>query len=490
VWERLNSVELISGPARVPLYDTSKHGTGIVHIGIGAFHRAHQAVMTDDAIAANGGDWRIVGVSLRSKDLAQCLNEQNGLYTLIERARAGIRSRIIGSIDRVIAADPDATLQALSNPNIRVVTLTVTEKGYGINRTSGMPDPTDPVVATDLACPQTPSGVLGLLVEALRRRRTNGHPALTILSCDNLPNNGELLRRGTIGFARSIGNDDLAEWIDQNIAFPSSMVDRITPAATKETLVEASRQTGCDDRAAIETEPFVQWVIEDKFVSGRPKWEAGGAVFVDDVAPYEHMKLTMLNGAHSMMAYAGFLLGRKYVRDVMAHADLATLVERHLTSAAALLAPLPGIDFGDYGVALIDRFANPTIAHETYQIASDGSQKMPQRVFEPALNALASDQTVRPFAFATAMWMRFCIGRTDRGDAYEIRDPRSDELNQAASLPGRNAVEIIAAFNELPSLIPRALKSNKKWNTELESALSDILLSGAAEATRIEALSN
>jgi len=468
----LTNIADLSGPALAPRYRPEDHKPGIVHLGIGAFHRTHQAVMTDAAIAKHGGDWRIIGVSLRSRALAQKLNEQNGLYTLLERAPSGTSARVIGSIERVIAADAMATLEALCAAGIRVVTLTVTEKGYGVDRTTGLPDRSDPVVAADLGQPESPEGVLGLLVAAIKRRRDDARPPLTLMSCDNLPHNGALLRSGVVGFARMIGNDELADWIGDNIAFPSSMVDRITPASTPETFREAALQTGCEDTAAVETEPFLQWVIEDNFVSGRPNWEAGGALFVDDVAPYEKMKLTMLNGAHSMIAYAGFLCGCKCVRDVMSHPDLSLLVRQHLKAASGLLDPLPQIDFSDYTQALLERFSNPSIAHETYQIASDGSQKLPQRIFTPALNALDAGQSVRPFAFAAAMWIRYCAGRRDDGTIYELLDPRAEELSRAITAGGGSKAGLIDAFGALPRLIPAQLQKNPIWRSELERVLS------------------
>lgn len=227
-------------------------------------------------------------------------------------------------------------------------------------------------MAGDLLNPQAPAGVLGLLVAALARRRAAGLPPFTVLSCDNLPENGAHLRDGVIGFARLV-DAPLAEWIAAKVAFPSSMVDRITPAPTATTLAEAQRQTGCVDLAAVECEPFIQWVIEDHFPQGRPQWEAGGALFVPDVLPYERMKLTMLNESHSMLAYSGFLSGHRYVRGVMSDPALAVLVGRHLKAAAAVLPPLPGLDAADYATALIERFRNPAIAHETYQISMDGT---------------------------------------------------------------------------------------------------------------------
>lgn len=484
--QRLCAIDTIRGPVCLPGYAPEDHGVGIVHLGIGAFHRAHQALMTDAALAVEGGDWRIVGVSLRSKDIAEALNPQHGLYTLIERGEEGTSARLIASIARVIAADPAETISALCDPSVRVVTLTVTEKGYGIDRQTRAPDTAHPAVAADLANPDRPMGVLGLIVAAIQRRRAEGYPPFTVLSCDNLPENGALLRDGVLGFARKI-DAALADWIAENIAFPSSMVDRITPASTAETLAEAERQTGCLDLAAVESEPFIQWVIEDHFPFGRPHWEAGGALFVADVAPYERMKLTMLNGSHSMLAYCGFLSGHRYVRDVMGDAALASLVLRHLRAAGAVLPALPGIDAMDYAEALLRRFRNPAIAHETYQIAMDGTQKLPQRIFQPALAALERGTGIRPFAFAAAMWMRYCLGKADDGVTYALRDPREPEIVAALASADKTAAAISDAFHDLPGFIPADLSAAPAWRATIEEVLGTVLSEGVVAAIRHEA---
>jgi len=475
----------LPGVAR-PGFAPEAHGAGIVHIGVGAFHRAHQAVYTDDALAAAGGDWRITGVSLRSTDIADALNPQDGLYTLIVRDPAGTRARIVGSIARVIAAarEPGATLAALAEPATRIVTTTVTEKAYGIARGAGV-DPANPAIAADLANPRFPSGVIGLLVEALRLRRAAGVSPFTVLCCDNLPENGALLRLGVVDFARRL-DSDLADWIAAEGAFPSSMVDRITPAPTEATLALARELAGCEDMAAVETEPFSQWVIEDRFVAGRPRWEAGGALFVEAIAPYERMKLRMLNGTHSMLAYCGYLTGCAYVRDVMARPDLAALVGRHLAAARSTLESVGGIDLGRYADDLRARFANPAIAHQTYQIAMDGTEKLPQRIFEPALELLGRGAGIRPFAFAAAAWMRYCLGRTDAGETYALRDPREAQIRRALEGTG-DAAAISAALTALPGFVPERLAAHPVWRAEVEDALGVMLSGGMAAAVRAEA---
>ncbi len=486
--DRLTSIAAVAPGVRLPGYDRQAHGVGIVHLGLGAFHRAHQAVYTDDALAASGGDWRIAGVSLRGTSVADALNPQHGLYTLIERSGEETQARIIGAIDRVIAAtrDPGAVMAALTAPATRIVSLTVTEKAYGIDRTAGGADPAHSAVAADLADPRHPAGVLGLLVEALRLRRASGSAPFTVLCCDNLPANGALVRAGVTDFAARL-DADLGAWVADTVAFPSTMVDRITPASTETTFADAARLTGCADLAAIETEPFSQWVIEDDFREGRPHWEAGGAIFVADVAPYEHMKLVMLNGAHSMLAYAGFLAGHRYVRDVMRDAAMSRLVARHLAAASATLGRLADIDLDAYAAALTARFSNPAIAHETYQIAMDGTEKLPQRLLAPALEALGSGQDIAPFAFAVAAWMRYCLGRKDDSTAYALRDPREAAIGSALASAGTDPSAIAGALMALPGVFPEALTADPRWRGAVVARLGAMLERGVAEALKHEA---
>ncbi len=473
------------GVAR-PGFDPAAHGVGQVHLGLGAFHRAHQAVYSDAALGASGGDWRIAGVSLRSSAPAEALGPQDGLYTLIERGPDGTTVRVVGSLARVIAEarTPGATLAAMTAPATRVVSLTVTEKAYGIDRTTHRVIADHSAVAPDLAEPRRPRGALGLIAEALRLRRQAGAPPLTVLCCDNLPENGALLRAGVVDFARRT-DAALGDWIAAEVAFPSTMVDRITPAATAATFAEAERLTGLQDAAAVETEPFSQWVIEDRFPAGRPDWEAGGAILIAEVAPYERMKLRMLNGAHSMLAYAGSMAGHRYVRDAMTDPVLALLVRRHLAAAAATLDPLPGVDLDAYAAALTARFANPAIAHETRQIAMDGTEKLPQRLLAPASEVLAKGGDLAPFAFAVAAWMRYATGRTEDGGRFTPDDPRAAEI--AAALDGaRSPDEIVAALQSLPGLFSPALAASETWRETLAARLAAMLERGMRAAIDAE----
>ncbi|MCV0394025.1 MAG: mannitol dehydrogenase family protein [Rhizobiaceae bacterium] len=471
-----------------PAYDRAGAGRGIVHLGVGAFHKAHQAVYTDEALAAGGGDWMTTGVSLRSGDVAAGLNPQDGLYTLITRDGSGDSFRVVGSIGEVLVApqDPEAVLKALTSPATRIVSLTITEKGYGLDPKSGGLDTAREDVAGDLDNPENPRTAVGFIVEALRLRRESGLGGFTALSCDNLPSNGHVLRRLVHDYARA-ARPGLSDWIGDHVTFPSTMVDRITPASTDRTYADVEAALGVEDLAAVETEPFTQWVVEDDFVAGRPAWEKGGAIFADDVAPYEKMKLRMLNGAHSMLAYSGFLAGRPLVRDVMADADHAKLVARHMKAAAATLDPVPGIDLGDYADDLQTRFANPAMAHQTYQIAMDGTQKLPQRLLEAAVTAVERRQPIDAFAFAVAAWMRYCLGVAEDGSSYALRDPRETEIAAVAGEAGRDPGRLAGKLTELPGLFPAALSGHAEWRNAVKERLSTMLTDGMRTAIAREA---
>ncbi|MCJ8140924.1 mannitol dehydrogenase family protein [Falsirhodobacter halotolerans] len=468
----------LSARAPAPLgYAPEDHGVGIVHLGLGNFARAHILAYTDEALAAAGGDWRVTGVSLRGTAVADTLAPQDGRYTLLTRG-AETTGRVIGALADVIAG-PDAgarALAAMAAPGCRIVSITVTEKGYGIT-SDGALNRDHPAVAADLAHPDAPRGVIGLIVAALRQRRAEGSGPFTVLSCDNLSHNGAKLRAAVLDFAAP--DADLAGWIAERVTFPSTMVDRITPASTPDTIAAARDLTGFDDAAAVETEPFRQWVIEDDFCAGRPAWDRTDVLFVPDVAPYEQMKLRMLNGAHSMMAYSGQLSGKTFTRDVMADPAHAALVRRHLAAAAATVRGLD-IDLDAYAAALMDRFANPAIAHATAQIAMDGTQKMPPRITAPALEALAEGRGLRPFTFALAAWLAYVMR------AAQVDDPmaaRMAELRRRAT----TAAEVIAGMAALcPDILPPALTTGPAGR-DLCDILDLILRDGMAAAMAREA---
>nr|WP_222858605.1 mannitol dehydrogenase family protein [Rhizobium mesosinicum] len=450
---------------------------GILHLGPGAFFRAHFAPFTDGALAAAGGDWGIEVASLRTPDVADNLSAQNGLYTVLIRDTSGTTAHVIGSIlgAHVAPRDPAGLLARLEDPNIRIVSMTVTEKAYGFDPASGGLDLKHPDIVADLANRHAPRGVIGYLVEGLARRRQKGIAPFTPLSCDNLPSNGAVLKRLVLEFTSRI-DTDLHDWIEVNVPFPSTMVDRITPASTDATYADAKRLTGRTDLAAIETEPFTQWVIEDHFVNGRPAWEkVHGALMVEEVSAYEKMKLRMLNGAHSLLAYLGYIAGYEFIRDVMDDAGLAALARRHMNAAAATLDPVPGIDLDAYADELIARFANKAIAHRTYQIAMDGTQKLPQRLLEPATEALANGSKAETYAIAVAAWMRYATGIDRNGERYELRDPRAGEIAALIADVPRNGAAVSAALFKLPGLFPKALTGNVAWTEDVANKLEILI---------------
>ncbi|GGK21875.1 mannitol dehydrogenase family protein [Salinarimonas ramus] len=484
---RLNDAALAALPADIakPAYDRSAHGVGIVHLGVGAFHKAHQAIYTEDALAAQGGDWRIAGVSLRRADAEEALAPQDGLYTLIERRPEGPSARVVGILAEVVTApnDRERTRALLTAPATRIVSITVTEKGYGIDPAKGGLDAARADIAADLASPQAPRTVVGWIVHALALRRAAGVAPFTPLCCDNLPENGHVLARLVRDFAERI-DPDLAAWIAAEVPFPSTMVDRITPATTPETHETARRLTGFDDEAATETEPFSQWVVEDRFCAGRPAWEEAGVVLAADVRPYEAMKLRLLNGAHSLIAYAGAVAGLAYVRDVMAEETLAALVAAHQRDVARTLDPVPGIDLDAYQRDLRERFANPAMAHRTVQIAMDGSQKLPPRIVAPAMEAIEAGLPWRSCAFVVAAWMRFLSGRDQAGAELPLSDPLADMLRAAYASSGDDPDARVKALLSVEAIFPRTLASHYGFARAVTTDYRRILAGGVIPAAR------
>lgn len=408
--ERLSATQLGSLPADVrPPYDRTAQHTGIVHFGIGAFHRAHQAVYTDDAMAAGDRHWAITGVSLRSSDVRNALQPQDCLYSLTERERTGERVRIVGSVHDVLVApeNPEAVIVALASPQVHIVTFTVTEKGYLRNPSTGSLLLGSLDLSHDLSGADAPRTIYGFLEQAFIRRRAAGLPGMTLVSCDNLAENGRQLG-ALLNEYLEWRDPTLATWARNETSCPSTMVDRIVPATTASDIERAAMALGLEDQGAVVTEPFRQWVIEDRFVGPRPRWEEGGAQFTSDVRPFETAKLRMLNGAHSTLAYVGVGLGLEYVHQAIADPDLHALVQQLMTAeAAASFTPVAGQDLIQYAAALLQRFDNPSLAHRLIQIAMDGTQKIPQRWL--ASIAALQLQGKRPGAllFALAAWIAF-----------------------------------------------------------------------------------
>jgi len=469
-----------------PRYDRSRLTTGIVHLGIGAFHRAHQAVYTDDALNRNFGPWGIVGVSLRSPDTYDALNPQGCLYTVNVRDADGEHLRVIGSITEVLVApeDPETVLERLTRPEVRVVTLTVTEKGYCHDPATGALNEDHPGIRHDLANPQRPETAPGFLVEALDRRRRAGSAPFTVLSCDNLPSNGDTLA-GIVRRFAALRDPDLGRWVADNVAFPNSMVDRIVPATTDEDRETVSRQLGWKDAWPVMTEPFSQWVIEDRFPAGRPAWELEGAELVEDVHPYEFMKLRLLNASHSVLAYLGYLAGYDTVSEAIADPAFARLIRGLMDEEVTpTLTVPPGADIGHYKAALLERFANPALKHRVWQIAMDGSQKLPQRLLGTIRDRLAAGASIDRLALGVAAWMRYVTGIDEKGQPIDVRDPLAARLKSLADEAGADeaglsAERLAPALLGVREVFGDDLPQNPAFVGAVTDALGRLLRDGA-----------
>lgn len=484
---RLSASTLASLPAGVtaPAYDRSAVTPGIVHVGVGAFCRAHTAVFTDAVLAAGARDWGIVGANLRSDDVRAALAPQDFLYTLMVREPAGDRPRVIGSLLDVLTAsvNPEAVVQAMADPRIRIVSLTVTEKGYCQDAATGTLAEDHPAVIADLANPAAaPRSVPGLLVEAIRRRQQAGTGPFTVLVCDNLSQNGAKIRRIVTRFAE-LRDPALARFIADNVSFPCTMVDRITPATRDEDRAAVAAALGVEDAWPVVTEPFHQWVIEDDFRAGRPRWEDAGAIIAKDVTPFEVMKLRCLNGAHSSLAYIGTVAGLETVSECMQDDGLLSFIRRLWgEDIGPTVPPVPGTSVADYTKALEERFRNPAIRHRIIQISMDGSQKLPPRWLEPALEAMRAGREVRHVAFAVAAWMRFLLGADDQGRTYDVSDPLAARLFALCDAAGRDAGRLAEGLFSVGEIFSPELLSHQDFRARVVRNLKAILADGMRPA--------
>ncbi|MBZ9675501.1 mannitol dehydrogenase family protein [Mesorhizobium sp. ES1-1] len=442
------TLQQLPQPVEIPGYDRAKVAPGIVHLGVGAFHRAHQAAYVDDCLSAGETGWGIVGVSLRSPDTRDALAPQDGLYTLAIRSSGAEKLRIIGSIGSMLVApeDPGEVLAALTDARTRIVTLTITEKAY-LRAAGGGLDTAHPDVVADLARPELPKTAHGFLTEALARRRAAGIAPFTVLCCDNLPANGATLHRLIVEFA-ALRDARLARHIADEVAFPSSMVDRIVPATTDDDRARVARQLGVADAWPVMTEPFSQWVIEDHFPGGRPAWEQFGVTMVADVRPYEDMKLRLLNGAHSAIAYLGLLSGHPTVDRAFADPAIRQFVDALWAEAIPTLPSDAGLDTASYTAELAQRFSNTALAHRTAQIANDGSQKLPQRIIASALERLEGGDRPDHLSLVVAAWIAACEERGKTLPDGHFTDPLDAALGETATRQ-LSSTETVASIFDL-----------------------------------------
>jgi fructuronate reductase/mannitol 2-dehydrogenase len=417
-------------PVTVPTYDRNAVTPGVVHIGVGGFHRAHQGVYFEQLAEQGITDWGVVGVGLRSRGMQSALEPQDLLYSVVERHPDADAVSVVGIMIRYLYApeDPEAVLEALSDPRIRLVTITLTANAYHVDVATGAFDETGEDVAADLANPEAPVTFFGYVVEALRRRRAAGNPPFTVLSCDNVPSNGQVARSAVVSFAR-LRDPDLATWLEEHVAFPNSVVDRITPESTDELADHVQQEYGIEDNSPVPTEPFRQWIIEDSFCNERPPLDRVGVQFVSDTWPYELVKKRMLNGGHCALGYLGCLAGHRTTADVMADPTLRAYVTCLLESEIMPLLPeVPGIDLDEYKTTLLERLANPKMGDELTRLCRRGSTKIPSYLLPSLTDAVTNQRPHTLLTLGVAGWLRYLRGTDCAGETIEIEDARRDEL--------------------------------------------------------------
>ncbi len=422
--------------ATLPAYDRRKLTPGIVHIGLGNFHRAHLAVYMDDLFAMGSNhDWAIIGAGVRAPDarMRDALKAQDYLSTVIELDPTGRSARRIGSMIDFLPVEPDnaCLIAAMTRPEIRIVSLTVTEGGYFVDST-GQFDAAAPEIVADGANPTRPATAFGAIVAALRARRAAGTQPFTVMSCDNLPGNGKVARDAVVGTAR-LSDPDLAAWIDQTVAFPNAMVDRITPATGPRELAIAAEFGLANDPVPVTCEPFRQWVLEDTFPAGRPAWDKVGVTFTPHVHAFETMKIRILNGGHALIAYPGGLKGIHFVHEAMADPLICAFLDAVETrEILPIVPPVPGQDLMDYKALILHRFSNPDVADTERRLCLDGSNRQPKFIVPSIRDALAAGHKAEGLTLLCALWCRYCYGLTEAGETIAPNDPNWDALQARA----------------------------------------------------------
>ena len=463
----------------VPTYDPTAVEPGIVHLGLGGFHRAHMARFTHGLmeIRPEALAWGIVGAGLLPADrrMYEALAPQDGLYTLVERSGTVETVTVIGAIAEVIHAGDSsaALLDAIDRPAIRIVSLTVTENGYCLNAATKRLDPGHRLIVGDLADPQHPHSAIGIIAEAYRRRMMAGRAAFTALSCDNIQHNGNVLRQAVLDFA-ALRDPALGLWIEQNARFPNSMVDRITPVTAPEDIADLAARHGIVDKWPVFSETFTQWVIEDDFAQGRPAWEEVGAQFVADVSPYEFMKLRLLNASHLAVAGLGLLAGHRFIDETMRDTRLRRYMQALMDrETGPTLPPVPGIDLTAYKATLIERFANPTIKDTVERVNTDAPLNV---LVDPIRDRLKRNESVELLALALAAWMRRMRGEDEAGQPIEIRHPLADLLRQKAIEGGADPRPMLG-IDRLFGKLGR----NARFVGTVEKWLASLYTAGAAQ---------
>lgn len=470
---------------------------GIVHLGVGAFHRAHQAVFHHNALATMDKDeaskWGIVGVSLRSPGVRDQLAPQDCLYTVHERASKDTDVVLVGCLQRCLVApeDPGAVLELLASKSVRIVTLTITEKGYCYDPATRQLNLSHPDIIHDLDPNNAakPKSAIGFLARALKMRKDAGIEPFTVVSCDNLPHNGKTVGDICVAFASALdATKALSSWMSRDVCFPSTMVDCIVPATKPADIEKASSEylNGLRDEAMVVCEPFRQWVIEDRFGPlGRPPWDKVGVQIVQDVVAFEDAKLGILNGCHSMLAYSGFLCGIEYIWQVMSKEAFPKLCRAMLDlDVLPILSPPEGVDLHEYAGRVLHRFTNTALEHRTFQVAMDGSQKLPQRLLGSARKNLEQNRQMSVIPFAIAAWMRYVSRLDENGKAIKVQDPLADTFAAIAERHPNNAPELAKALFAVKSVFGDDIlvKSQKEVVDPVVKHLQTIIDAGSDSA--------
>ncbi len=478
----LNAAALAALPAEVagPAYDRRRLAPGILHVGVGNFHRAHMGVYLDRLFAEGGApDWAIVGAGVRPADAAMRahLMEQDWLSTVVELDPRGLTARVTAPMVDFVEIDAGKTAARMADPAIRIVSLTVTEGGYFIDAKGGGFDRSHPEILADAAAPDRPGTVFGIIVKALRRRRAAGHPPFAVMSCDNLPSNGHITQQTVAGLA-ALSDPAFAQWIEGEVAFPNAMVDCIAPAVSERVRGLVRDRFGLVDAVPVACEPFRQWVLEDRFPSGRPALERVGVEFVADVTRHELMKLRILNGGHATIAYASALLGHRFAHEAMADPQIAAwltaLEEREIIPT---LAPIPGVSYRAYLALIVERFSNPEIGDTIARLCFDGSNRQPKFILPALADALAKGMPVAGLALEVALWCRYCAGSDEAGEAIAANDERAPDLKERA-LRARSDPDAFLANEEVFGDLGR----NPDFRRTFAAALTTLWSKGVRKA--------
>ncbi|MGZ0655895.1 mannitol dehydrogenase family protein [Coraliomargarita sp. W4R53] len=470
----------------VPSYDRSQVKQSIMHIGVGGFHRAHQAMYADDLLK-NGGDptWGYCGVGLLKHDarIRDVMRAQDCLYTLVERSLEGDSPRVIGSIVNFLYApeESERVLEQMASPDTRIVSMTITEGGYYANETTGELDATHPDLVHDLENPHSPKCAFGYILEAFDRQRLRGLTPFTLMSCDNVQGNGSIAKKRLMAYAE-LRDPKLRNWMEANCLFPNSMVDRITPCTTDDNQAMVLDKFGIDDGWPVMTESFKQWVIEDHFVQGRPAWETVGAQMTSDVMPYEKMKLRLLNASHQALTYSGLLFGYEFVHETMEDPDIRHFVERFMNDEVSeVVAEVEGVDLAEYKKTLIERFANPAIRDQLSRIGIYGSPGIPQFLLPSIQEQLKRGGSITLMSLTIALWFRYLSGLDEAGKPMPMRDAMGDQLKQIALASGHKPDGLLA----VRAVFGQELASNAEFVRQVSKHLENLYTLGVRETIRL-----